>query len=325
MGNRTAESYPVGKRVRRYAESVLDLVGGTPLVRLTRVADPAGARVYAKLESQNPAGSVKDRAALWMVRRAEESGALKPGGTIVEPTSGNTGIGIALVAALRGYRAIICLPGTASYERTALLRAYGAEAVLTPADEGMSGAIRAAQEIALRTPGAVILMQFENEANPQAHVESTGPEILAALAGTGVALRAFVSTAGTGGTVTGNGRYLKGAAAGIRVVAAEPASSPVLSGGAPGHHRIPGMGPGFVPPVLDRAVLDEIMAITDEEALQMTRRLMREEGFLVGPSSGAAAVAACRVARDYGPGDAVVTLFPDTGERYVTTELFDPA
>ncbi len=308
-----------------YAESVLDLIGSTPLIRLRRVADLQGARVYAKLESQNPAGSVKDRAALWMVKQAEEAGLLVPGGTIVEPTSGNTGIGIALVAALRRYRAIICLPGSSSYERTALLRAYGAEAVLTPADEGMFGAIRVAREIVERTPGAVILMQFENQANPKAHEESTAPEILRALDGLGLSLRAFVSTAGTGGTVTGNGRYLKAHVPGIRIVAAEPASSPVLSGGSPGHHRIPGMGPGFVPPVLDRSILDDIVAVTDEDALGMARRLMREEGLLVGPSSGAAVVVATQVARRYGSEDVVVTLLPDMGERYLTTELFDPA
>jgi cysteine synthase A len=308
-----------------YAESVLDLIGATPLVRLRRLAPAGGAVVWAKREAHNPGGSVKDRAAYWMVRAAETSGRLRPGGVIVEPTSGNTGIGIAMVAAVRGYRAIICLPGTASNERTAILRAYGARVVLSPADEGMPGAIRIAEEILAATPGAIMLQQFENEANPLAHVESTGPEIVDDLATSGLSLRAFVATAGTGGTITGTGRYLRAHVPGVRIVAVEPASSPVLSGGPAGHHRIPGMGPGFVPSILDRSVLDAIEQVTDEEALDTERRLMREEGLLVGPSSGAAVAVAVRVAATLGPSDAVVALLPDTGERYVSTEAFDPA
>ncbi|MCL6595936.1 MAG: cysteine synthase A [Firmicutes bacterium] len=308
----------------RYAESVLDLIGSTPLVRIRRLAPPHGAAVWAKREAHNPGGSVKDRAAYWMVRAAEEAGRLRPGGVIVEPTSGNTGIGIAMVAAVRGYRAIICLPGTASSERTAILRAYGAQVVLSPADEGMPGAIRVAEEILARTPGAVMLQQFENEANPRAHVATTGPEILADLGPDVARLRAFVATAGTGGTITGTGRFLKENVPGVRVVAVEPASSPVLSGGPPGHHRIPGMGPGFVPAILDRGLIDDIERVTDEEALDTARRLMREEGLLVGPSSGAAVAVAVRVAARLDAGEHVVTLLPDTGERYVSTEAFDP-
>jgi cysteine synthase A len=308
----------------RYAESVLDLIGSTPLVRIRRLAPPHGAAVWAKREAHNPGGSVKDRAAYWMVRAAEEAGRLRPGGVIVEPTSGNTGIGIAMVAAVRGYRAIICLPGTASSERTAILRAYGARVVLSPADEGMPGAIRVAEDILARTPGAIMLQQFENEANPRAHVATTGPEILADLGPDAAGLRAFVATAGTGGTITGTGRFLKEHVPGVRVVAVEPASSPVLSGGPPGHHRIPGMGPGFVPAILDRGVIDDIERVADEEALETARRLMREEGLLVGPSSGAAVAAAVRVAARFGAGEHIVTLLPDTGERYVSTEAFDP-
>ena len=309
----------------RYAQSVLELIGDTPLVPIRRLAAPDGAAVYAKREAHNPGGSVKDRAAYWMVLAAEQAGRLRPGGMIVEPTSGNTGIGIAMVAAVRGYRAIICLPGTASNERTAILRAYGAEVVLSPADEGMPGAIRTAEDILARTPGAVMLQQFENEANPRAHVESTGPEIVRDLEGSGLALRAFVATAGTGGTITGTGRYLKEHVPGLRVVAVEPAASPVLSGGPPGHHRIPGMGPGFVPKILDLDVIDDIVQVTDDEAIETMRRLMREEGLLVGPSSGAAVAAALRTARTLGPSDAVATLLPDTGERYISTEAFDAA
>lgn len=307
----------------RYAQSVLELIGDTPLLALRHLAAAGGAAVLAKREAHNPGGSVKDRAAYWMVRAAERAGRLARGGVIVEPTSGNTGIGIAMVAAVRGYHAIICLPGTASNERTAILRAYGAEVVLSAADEGMSGAIRTAEEILARTPGAVMLQQFENAANPLAHVESTGPEIVRDLEASGLELRAFVATAGTGGTITGTGRYLKMQRPGVRVVAVEPASSPVLSGGPPGHHRIPGMGPGFVPPILDRSVIDDIVQVTDDEAIETARRLMREEGLLVGPSSGAAVAAALATARALGPSDAVVTLLPDTGERYISTEVFD--
>ena len=308
----------------RYAESVLDLIGHTPLVRLGRVGPKDGAAVWAKREAYNPGGSVKDRAAYWMIRAAEAEGRLTEGGLIVEPTSGNTGIGIAMVAAARGYRAIICLPGTASSERTALLRAYGAQVVLSAAEEGMPGAIRAAEEIVARTPGAVMLQQFENLSNPQAHVESTGPEILADMADAGARLHTFVATAGTGGTITGTGRYLKDHVPGLRVVAVEPASSPVLSGGPPGHNGIPGLGPGFVPAILDLSLVDAIEQVTDEAAIDMARRLMREEGLICGPSSGAAVAVAVRVAETLGPDDAVVTLLPDTGERYVSTEAFDP-
>jgi cysteine synthase A len=300
---------------------VLDGIGNTPLVRLNRLPGPQSAEVVVKREAHNPGGSVKDRPALEMIRTAERDGRLAPGRRLVEPTSGNTGIGIALVAAVRGYPCTIVMPASASRERVLLLQAYGAEVVLSPAEDGMPGAIAEAEAIVAASGGeAVMLQQFENPANPAAHLSGTGPEILRDLDGR---LDAFVATAGTGGTITGTGRYLRAHLPDVTLVVVEPAASPVLSGGKPGHHRIPGMGPGFVPRILDLSIIDRIVSVTDEDAIATARRLMREEGLSSGPSSGASVFAALAVARELGPGRRVVAILPDTGERYLSTELFD--
>ncbi|MBX5464632.1 MAG: cysteine synthase A [Clostridia bacterium] len=301
-------------------DDVTQLIGHTPMVRLRRLPEPGSAELCLKLESFNPGGSVKDRAALFMIRAAEAEGRLRPGSLIVEPTSGNTGIALAMVAAARGYRALIVMPEGASRERVQLLRAYGAEVVLSPDEEGMSGAVRMAREIAESTPGAFLPQQFENPHNPEAHRRTTAPEILEA---TGGRLDAFVAAAGTGGTLTGTGQELRRHLPDLLVVTVEPAGSPVLSGGEPGRSRIPGLGPGFIPPVLDRSVYDRIVDVSDEEAWQTTRRLAREEGLLCGPSSGAVVFAALRVARELGPGKRVVAVAPDTGERYLSMGVFD--
>jgi cysteine synthase A len=301
------------------ADSVLDLVGRTPIVRLNRVVEPGMATVWAKLERQNPAGCVKERIALSMIEAAEDDGALKPGGVIVEPTSGNTGIGLAMVAAAKGYRSILVMPDTLSVERRGLMRAYGAEVVLTPGKEGIHGAITKAQEIVEKTPGAFMPLQFENSANPEVHRLTTGPEILAQVPGE---VAAFVAGVGTGGTVTGTGRALKTHNPSTQIVAVEPAGSPVLSGGEPGSHKIEGIGAGFIPDVMDMDVVDEIIQVASEDALEMGRRLAEEEGLLVGMSSGAAVVAALQVARRLGENKHVVALLPDTGERYLSTDLF---
>ncbi len=301
------------------ADSVLELIGRTPLVRLQRVVAPGMATVWAKVERMNPGGSVKDRIALAMIEAAEHEGSLGPGGVIVEPTSGNTGIGLAMVAAFKGYRAILVMPDTLSMERRQLLRAYGAELVLTPGAEGIRGAIARAEAIVAETPGAVMPLQFSNPANPAAHRETTALEILAQTPGP---VAAFVAGVGTGGTVTGVGQALKAHTPEVHVVAVEPAGSPVLAGGEPGSHSIQGIGAGFVPPVFERSVVDEIIPVTDAAAREMTRALARCEGLLVGISSGAAVVAALAVAARLGAGHHVVVLLPDTGERYLSTPLF---
>lgn len=302
--------------------SVIEAIGNTPLVRLVRMPGEGDADVVVKREAHNPGGSVKDRPALEMILDAEREGRLQPGQRIVEPTSGNTGIGIALVAAIRGYRATIVLPASATRERILLLQAYGAEVVLSPADAGMPGAIAEAEAILHRDPSAIVLQQFENFANPKAHWQGTGPEIVRDLDGK---IDVLVCTAGTGGTLTGTGQYLKENVPGVTITAVEPASSPVLSGGPAGHHNIPGMGPGFIPRILDRSVIDRIEQVTDEEALAVARRLIREEGLLCGPSSGASVAVALRMAREWGRGHRVVAILPDTGERYLSTELFESA
>ncbi|HET7873996.1 MAG TPA: cysteine synthase A [Methylomirabilota bacterium] len=299
----------------RLAASVLDLVGGTPLVRLNRIPKPGGATVLAKLESLNPAGSVKDRIALAMVDDGERRGLLKPGGTIVEPTSGNTGIGLAMVCAVRGYRLILTMPDDMSVERQRLLTRYGAEIHLTPAIEGMTGAVFAAQELCREHPEYFMPMQFENPANPEIHRRTTALEILEA---TEERLSVFVAGIGTGGTVTGVGEVLKERVPGVRVVGVEPARSPVLSGGTARPHGIQGIGASFVPGVLNRAVLDEVIQVRDEDAMTTARRLAREEGLLVGISSGANVWAACQAAAGLPPDRVVVTVLCDTGERYLS-------
>jgi cysteine synthase A len=296
-------------------ESVLDLIGGTPLVRLRKLPKPDGARVVAKIESRNPGGSVKDRIALAMIEAAEESGALKPGGTIVEPTSGNTGIGLAMVAAVKGYRLILTMPEDMSVERQRLLARFGADIHLTPAIEGMSGAVFAAEELVREHPGYFMPQQFQNPANPAIHRRTTALEILGAVGGR---LDAFVAGVGTGGTLTGVGEVLKEKIPGLLVVAVEPAKSPVLGGGQARPHGIQGIGASFVPGVLNRTIIDRIIAVKDEDATAWARRLTREEGLLVGISAGAAAWAACEVAATMTPEQLVVTVLPDTGERYLS-------
>ena len=297
---------------------MLDLVGYTPLVRLRRVIPEGSAEVLGKMESLNPAGSIKDRIAVSMIEDAEERGLLKPGDTIVEPTSGNTGVGLAMVAAVKGYRLILTMPEDMSVERRKLFSRYGAKLVLTPAIEGMSGAVYAAQELVEKNPGYFMPQQFNNPANPEVHRRTTAREIVRATAGR---LDAFVAGVGTGGTITGVGEVLKELDPRILVVAVEPARSPVLGGGKAGLHAIQGIGASFVPGVLNREVIDEIIAVRDEDALAMTRRLTREEGLLVGISAGANVHASVAVAQRLGAGKRVVTILPDTGERYLSVNL----
>jgi cysteine synthase A len=300
------------------ADSILDLVGETPVVRLNRLPPAGSAVVWAKLERANPGGSVKDRIAKAMVEAAEHSGALKPGDIIVEPTSGNTGIGLAMVGAVKGYRVVLVMPDTLSVERRTLFQAYGAELVLTPGAEGMKGAIARAEELVRQNHG-FMPQQFKNPANPEIHRRTTAIEVLAQVG----YLDAFVAGVGTGGTVTGVGQVLKAVLPGVRIVAVEPTGSPVLSGGSPGKHKIQGIGAGFVPDVMDTGVPDQIVRVQDEDAAETARRLARQEGILAGISSGAAAWAAIEVARELGEGKVVVTVLPDTGERYLSTGLFD--
>lgn len=307
------------KTREQIAESALDLVGRTPMVRLNRVVPGGAAEVVIKLEGYNPAGSVKDRPAKNMLLKALERGEIQEGATIVEPTSGNTGIGLAMAAAVLGLRCIIVLPAGSSQERVSLLKAYGAEVELSPEEEGMPGAIRRAEEIVAERKDAFLPQQFKNPDNPDAHRHTTALEILEQ---TGGRLDAFVATAGTGGTISGTGQVLREHLPNLHVAVVEPASSPVISGGKPGRHKIPGMGPGFVPDTLDRSVFHEILQVTDEEAREMARRLPREEGLLVGPSSGAAVVAAIRLAERFGAGKRIVTMAPDNGERYLSTDLY---
>ncbi|WP_196016415.1 cysteine synthase A [Alistipes senegalensis] len=308
--------------MKKIVNSVLELVGDTPMVELERLGRDAGAvaRVVAKVELFNPAGSVKDRVALAMVERAEADGALRPGATIIEPTSGNTGVGLALVSALKGYRLILTMPETMSVERRRLVAAYGAQVVLTPGAEGMKGAIARAQALREEIPGSVILQQFENPANPARHYRTTAEEIWRDTEG-GIDL--FVAGVGTGGTVSGTGRRLKELNPAVRIAAVEPASSPVLSGGAPGAHKIQGIGAGFVPGNYDPSVVDLVVPVADDEAIATARLLASREGLLVGISSGAAAYAALQLAkREEYRGKTIVVLLPDTGERYLSTLLY---
>lgn len=308
--------------MKKIVNSILELVGDTPMVELERLGRDAGAvaRVVAKVELFNPAGSVKDRVALAMVERAEADGTLRPGATIIEPTSGNTGVGLALVSALKGYRLILTMPETMSVERRRLVAAYGAQVVLTPGAEGMKGAIARAQALREEIPGSVILQQFENPANPARHYRTTAEEIWRDTEG-GIDL--FVAGVGTGGTVSGTGRRLKELNPAVRIAAVEPASSPVLSGGAPGGHKIQGIGAGFVPGNYDPSVVDLVVPVADDEAIATARLLASREGLLVGISSGAAAYAALQLAkREEYRGKTIVVLLPDTGERYLSTLLY---
>jgi cysteine synthase A len=303
------------------AKNILEKIGGSPLVEISDRLNKGGARVLAKVEYFNPGGSVKDRIAIAMIDAAEKSGALKPGATIIEPTSGNTGVGLALVSAVRGYHLILTMPETMSVERRKLAAAYDAEIVLTPGSEGMKGAIAKAEELRDATPGAVILQQFENPANPAFHYRTTGPEIWTA---TGGNVAAFVAGVGTGGTVTGTGKFLKEQNPAVRIVAVEPDASAVLSGKKPGPHQLQGIGAGFVPKVLDTSILDEVIPVSAEKAGATARYAAAKEGLLVGISSGAALWAALELAkREEFAGKTIVTLLPDTGERYLSTWLYE--
>ena len=307
----------------RVFNNITGLIGHTPLVEINRFTEKLGlkARILVKLELFNPAGSVKDRIALSMIEDAEKKGLLKPGSVIIEPTSGNTGIGLASIAASKGYRAVFTMPETMSAERRKLLQAYGAEIVLTEGAKGMKGAIAKAEELARQTPGSFIPGQFVNPANPEAHVRTTGPEIWDDTDGK---VDIFVAGVGTGGTVTGTGRYLKSKNPAVRVVAVEPAASPVLTQGKAGPHAIQGIGAGFVPEVLDTKIYDEVIDVTNEDALATGREIARKEGFLVGISSGAALFVAVELARrPENAGKLIVALLPDNGDRYLSTKLFE--
>ena len=306
-------------------DSILDLVGKTPLVELKRIEEKEGlqAKLIAKVESFNPAGSVKDRIAKAMIEDAEEKGILKEGSVIIEPTSGNTGIGLAAVATAKGYHAVLTLPDTMSIERRTLLKAYGAELVLTEGAKGMKGAIAKAEELEKSIPGAVILGQFDNPANPAAHAATTGPEIWEDTDGK---VDIFVAGVGTGGTVTGIGTYLKSKNPNVKIVAVEPADSPVLSGGQPGPHKLQGIGAGFVPSVLNTGIYDEIFTVTTDQAFTTGRLIAHKEGILVGITSGAALYAAAQIAkRPENAGKTVVALLPDSGDRYLSTPMFAEA
>ncbi|MFN8627493.1 MAG: cysteine synthase A [Candidatus Binatia bacterium] len=301
------------------AKSCLDLIGNTPAVRLNRISGPDTADVWGKLEAFNPGGSVKDRICLNMVETAERDGKLHTGDTIVEPTSGNTGIGLALVAAIKGYRLVLTMPDTMSEERRSLLTAFGAQLVLTPDTKGMHGAIAKAEELRREHPDYFMPQQFSNPANPEAHRRTTARELMRQFE----RIDAFVAGVGTGGTITGVGQVLRAEMPGAKIYAVEPAASAVLSGGEAGFHKIQGIGAGFIPATLDTAVYDDVIRVDDADALEYTRRLAREEGILAGLSAGANTWAAVQVARALGTGKTVVTIFCDTGERYLTTEVFE--
>jgi len=302
------------------SDKVIEQIGNTPLLRLAKLEPPGSAAVYGKAEFFNPGGSVKDRICLAMIEAAEQDGSLKQGMTVVEPTSGNTGIGLSMICAIKGYKLILTMPDTMTVERRRLLAAYGAELILTPGAQGMRGAVQKAEELAAQ-PGHIMMQQFKNPANPQVHRRTTGPEIVKALGGRSI--DAFVAGVGTGGTITGVGEVLKGHNAAVRIVAVEPDASPILSGGQPGPHKIQGIGAGFIPDVLNTKIYDEVLRVTNEDAYETVRRLAREEGVLVGISAGANVFAALQVAKKLGPGKSVVTILCDTGERYLSTGVFD--
>lgn len=300
-------------------QNITELIGNTPLVRLNRMVPAGAAEVYVKLEKFNPSGSVKDRAAYNLILTAEEAGLIRPGDTIIEPTSGNTGIGLAMNAAAKGYRAILVMPDNMSKERINLLKAYGAEVVLTPSEQRMPGAIAKAEELQKEIQGSFIPQQFENKANPDIHRVTTAKEIYEQMEGR---LDAFVATAGTGGTITGTGEALREKLPELYIAVVEPKGSPVLSGGKPGPHKLVGTSPGFVPKILNTGIYNEIMQIADEDALQSMRKLAAVEGILVGPSSGASVFAAIEVAKRLGEGKRVVCIAPDTGERYLSMDFY---
>lgn len=306
----------------KLVQNVTQLIGDTPLVRLNRVVPEDSAEVYVKLEYQNPGASVKDRIAISMVEVAEQEGLLKPGSTIIEPTSGNTGIGLAMVAAAKGYKAILVMPETMSMERRNLLRAYGAELVLTPGAEGMKGAIKRAEELQAENPDYFMPQQFKNQANVKVHRETTGPEIVQAINDHDGKLDAFISGIGTGGTITGAGEVLKQSFPDIKIYAIEPSASPVLSGGKPGPHKIQGIGAGFVPDILNTEIYDGVITVENDDAFETSRKVAREEGILGGISSGAAIFAALKVAKELGKGKRVVAVLPSNGERYLSTPLY---
>ena len=304
---------------KKIYDNAIDLIGSTPMVRINKIPGLTGGSVYAKMELFNPGGSIKDRICLSMIEAAEKAGRLHPGDTIIEPTSGNTGIGLALVAAVKGYKAILVMPESMSTERFGLLSSFGAEVVLTSAIDGMKGSIIEAERLLKENPGYFMPDQFSNPANPEAHRKTTGPEIWDSMNGE---VDAFVAAVGTGGTITGVGEVLKQRNKNIRIVAVEPASSPVISGGSPGPHKIQGIGAGFIPSVLNRDIIDEIIPVTDDEAFETAKLLSKEEGLMVGISSGANVFAAMKVAKKLGAGKNVVTVLCDTGERYISIEKY---
>ncbi|WNR43601.1 cysteine synthase A [Paenibacillus roseipurpureus] len=305
---------------KKMVNSITELIGDTPVVRINRLLDENAAELYVKLEYFNPSGSVKDRAAFNLIQEAEKAGHLQPGATIIEPTSGNTGIGLAMNAAAKGYKAILIMPDNMSKERINILKAYGAEVVLTPAAQRMPGAIAKAIELRDRIPGSFIPQQFENPANPNIHRVTTAIEILEQMEGR---LDAFVATSGTGGTITGTGEVLREHLSDIQIYVVEPKGSPVLSGGSPGPHKLVGTSPGFVPAILNTGIYDEIVQVSDEDAIGTMRDLASREGILVGPSAGASVWTGMQVARKLGAGKRVLCIAPDTGERYLSMNLFD--
>lgn len=302
-------------------KDILSLIGNTPMVRINRLVPETGAEVWAKLEGFNPGGSVKDRIALSMIEAAERDRRLKPGGTVIEPTSGNTGIGLAIVCAVKGYRLILTMSEAMTMERRQLLQAYGAELVLSPADRGMLGAIERAEEIYKQNPDYFMPMQFENPANPEAHRKTTAPEIIDSL---GSIPDVFIAGVGTGGTITGVGEAFKGRRPDMHVVAVEPAASAILSGGEPGRHKIAGIGAGFYPGILNTKIYDEVIAVTDDDAIDTARQLSLKEGILAGVSSGAAMWASMNIAKRFGKGKRIVVILPDRGDRYLSTGIFMP-
>ncbi len=316
MGGGDGDARKCGAKL---ADSVLDLIGNTPMVKLNKIVEPTMSQILVKLESFNPGGSVKDRICLSMIEDAEKNGLIKPGATIIEPTSGNTGIGLAMVCAVKGYKCILTMPETMSLERIYILRSYGAEVILTPGIKGMEGSIKKAENLLKKTPNSFMPNQFKNKANPNIHEKTTAKEILEV---TGGRIDAFVAGVGTGGTITGIGRVLKKKNLHIKIVAVEPKTSAVLSGAEPGPHKIQGIGAGFIPEVLERDIIDEIVKVDDIEAFRISKRLAKEEGIFVGISAGAAVSAALKIAKDLGKGKVVVVILPDTGERYFSMEQY---